>query len=757
MIPKKIKTVVCGSTFGQFYLESLKKLQNQFDVVGLLSQGSERSKKCAEQYGLPLFTSIDQLPADLDLACVVLRSGVMGGNGTELSLQFIEKGIHVLQEHPVHHKDLALCLRAAQKNKVRFQTGDLYVHLPEVRRFINCAKALLKEQKATYIDVAYASQVSYPLMHILSEALPGTRPWKIEKTTKTEGPFTVLTGSIGKTPIILRAHNQINPDDPDNHLHLLHRITIGVEGGSLSLNDTHGPVVWHPRLHVPENLGSMKELSATNAAYLLENSVQVLGEYSPTNYTEILSKQWPFAIGEDLRSIKKSMETKKGFQLKSQNELLVSMQWQELTNALGYPSLVAQSSHQPLAVDILQQAAMKTPSTYELLKEKEEPKEYREEDIYSCTDVSDGILKNITIQQVKNFVDILDKAVLDSMLFSLQKQGILIDKNLQYTISDIVSAANIASKHKGLITYWLDILTKRGYIERLGTGFSMGDVVITTDTFNRSWGFVKDAWNNKLGDPLTMEYLVKNAEQLPELMNDTQKAALLLFPEGRLDIANSLYRDTITAKYLNESVSEAVYRIAKYRMSNSSSLKQLKILEIGAGTGATTVSVASKLQETIVSYIHVDYLFTDVSDFFLNNAKHLLKTYRWINFQALDIDQDFIEQQVKSESFDIIIAAGVLNNAENTDKVIEQMMNSLIKGGWLLITEPTREFLEILISQAFMMTMPEDVRKEEKTTFFTPSQWSNVFNKAGAQKIVVLPKEDNPLTPFEQKLFIVKK
>ncbi|WP_108868943.1 bifunctional Gfo/Idh/MocA family oxidoreductase/class I SAM-dependent methyltransferase [Aquimarina aquimarini] len=757
MKPKRLKTVVCGSTFGQFYLESLKKLENQFEIVGLLSQGSERSTKCAAAYEIPLFTSVDQLPEDVDLACVVLRSGVMGGNGTELSLQFLEKGIHVLQEHPVHYKDLAICLRAAQKNNVRFQTGDLYVHLPEVRRFINCSKAVLKEQKASYIEVAYASQVSYPLMHILSEALPNTRPWKIDHVTKTEGPFTVLTGSIGKTPIILRAHNEVNPDDPDNHLHLLHKITIGVEGGSLSLSDTHGPVVWHPRLHFPENVSSMNALSGSGAKYLLENSTQVLGEYSPANYKEILSKQWPYAIGQDLLSIKESIETNKGGQARSQNELLVSRQWQDLTNALGYPSLSSGINHQPLPVEILQKVARQTPATQELLQEIGEPKVYSEKDIYSCTEVSDTIIKNVTTEQIKDFVDTLDKAVLHSMLFSLQKQGVLTHKNEEYTLSDIVSVANISPKHKGLIAYWLDILAKRGYLDKLDTGFANGDEVITTDVFNQSWGFVKDAWDHKLGDPITMEYLVANAEQLPELMSDTQQAALLLFPEGRLDIANSLYRDTITAKYLNQSVSEAVHRIAKYKMSNTPSLRKIKILEIGAGTGATTVSVAPKLQETIIKDIEVEYLFTDLSSFFLNNARQLLKDYSWIDFQVLDIDQDFVSQQIPAEGFDIIIAAGVLNNAENTDRVITQMMSSLTEGGWLLITEPTREFLEILISQAFMMTTPEDERKEDKTTFFTPSQWSNAFNKAGAQEVVVLPEEENPLTPFEQKLFIVKK
>lgn len=105
----KIKTLVCGSTFGQFYLEALKRRSDDFEVAGILSQGSERSKKCVQYYELPMFESVDQLPPDIDFACVVLRSAMMGGEGTNLSLQLLEKGIHVIQEQPVHQDDISKC------------------------------------------------------------------------------------------------------------------------------------------------------------------------------------------------------------------------------------------------------------------------------------------------------------------------------------------------------------------------------------------------------------------------------------------------------------------------------------------------------------------------------------------------------------------------------------------------------------------------------------------------------------------------
>ena len=753
----RLRTVVCGSTFGQFYLEALKALPEQFELVGLLAKGSERSKECAKRYGVNQYTEVDQLPNNTELACVVLRSGVMGGHGTELSLKLLARGIHVIQEQPVHHKDLASCLRAARQNGLYFQTGDLYVHLPAVRRFIACAQVMLEQQNALYIDAACATQFSFPMMHILLEALPTIRPWKINNVIRDEGPFQVLTGGLGKIPIILKVHNEVDPKDPDNYLHLLHRSTIGVEGGSLSLMDTHGPVVWHPRLHIPHNRNIPGGLSTATPAHLLENSTQILGSAAPIRFKEILMKQWPRAIGRDLSAMREMIQGNDSGDTRAQQELLCSRQWQELTNALGYPVLRPNRSHQPLAVDILKEAASK------IVEDPEEGSDQvshpkTESDVFTCTECAEGEVQGIDAKQVNVFVERMDEAVLSSMLFALQLQGTLTKTEYEYSEAEILSTSKVAPRHQYLISRWLQILTEHGHLKQRGE-YYIGTDLVTLDMVRQRWNLVKEVWDGKLGSRLFIEYLISNAEQLPQLMSDKQQAALLLFPDGRMDVANALYRDTINARYLNKSVAKAAIRIAagKQASSNTSSKDSFRVLEIGAGTGATTDVVAHRLKISVSERLKPDYLFTDVSNFFLVAARERFKDCSWMRFQIVDINQNLFEQGLKPESVDIVIAAGVLNNARDTDKVIQGLMQSLVPGGWMLITEPTREFLEILISQAFMMTCPEDDRKNTKTTFMSVKQWLDVFHQAGAQEVVTLPDEEHPLAPLGQKLFVVRK
>jgi thiazolinyl imide reductase len=356
----KIRTVVFGSTFGQFYLESLSNLNDDFEIIGLIAGGSERSRKCAEAYGIPLYNNIREInPNDIDLACIILRSGVMGGKGTEFALYCMANGIHVLQEHPIHHKDLTTCLRAAKLNHVHFITGNLYPHLPAFRRFTEVAKHLFETKEVVYLDIALATQVSFPLVQMMIALLPNPRPLKIQHVLKDSGPFQVLTGEWGGLSFTLRAHNEVNPNDPDNHQHLLHTISIGCSGGTLSLTDTHGPVVWKTQLHIPHN-ELLKNVSPDQQ--LNEKSTLILGPEFPPSYQEILQKQWPRAIEKDLQMMKNFITGEKKTEQRAHLELLCTQLWHDLTNALGAPTLKPNAQYQHVEISTLKELANKIPA-----------------------------------------------------------------------------------------------------------------------------------------------------------------------------------------------------------------------------------------------------------------------------------------------------------------------------------------------------------------------------------------------------------
>ncbi|MFB9278523.1 Gfo/Idh/MocA family oxidoreductase [Cohnella cellulosilytica] len=744
MTHKKWRVIVCGSTFGQFYLEALALLPDRYELAGLLARGSDRSRRCAAYYGVPLYTGIEQLPDDIDAACVVLRSGVMGGQGTELSLALLERGIHVMQEQPIHHKDLALCLRAARRRGAVFRTGDLYVHLPAVRRFIAAARTALQRQEPLYIDAAFASQVSYPMVHILAQALPSIRPWSTAAAGPQEGPFRVLTGKIGQVPAVLRVHNEVDPEDPDNYLHLLHQAAIGFAGGSLSLTDTHGPVVWRPRLHVPDASYTLGELSGAAPDYMREHSTETLGSGNTFSYGDLLAKLWPQAIARDLTELGDAITDRSEAERRAAQELLCASQWHELTAAIGYPTLRPGLGHQPLPIHLLRASASAVPDEIGPGQAGEE------QELASCTAPADIELRGIGSEQVGDFIEKLHTAVFGSMLNAMQAQGTLTDSQRTYGIAEILSAANVSPRHHSVIMRWLGLLAERGYIKRREGGFSGTEIVLEGELDER-WQAVRAAWDGKLGSPLTMDYLIENARRLPQLMSGEQQAALLLFPEGKMDYADALYRETVTARYLNQSVAEAVARIAALRKRSA-----LRLVEIGAGTGATTDAIVARWQAAPEPF-PLNYLFTDVSSYFLTAAQSRYSRYPWMRYELADIDIRLEDQGIEASGADVVVAAGVLNNAQDTDRTVRGILELLVPDGWLLLTEPVGEFPEILISQAFMMTPPQDDRARSQTTFMSASQWQDVFRRAGAAEVLTFPADDHPLAPLGQKLFAVRK
>nr|WP_238355025.1 Gfo/Idh/MocA family oxidoreductase [Kribbella sandramycini] len=343
-----MKAVVCGTTFGQFYLAALHRLPGEFEPVGIVARGSSRSAAVAARAGVPLYTSVDELPGDVDVACVVVRSGAMGGPGSELAEQLLTRGVNVLQEQPVHHGDLAACYRAARVGGATYRLGDLYVHLSAVQRFVAAARVLLEHRAAAYIDAACSMQVAFPLLHILGAALGGVlRPWQISAVGNDTG-LALLHGEIGGVPLTLRVQNEVDPDDPDNHLHFLHRITIGTSSGGLTLTDTHGPVLWNPRLHIP---AGVRDAFDFDADHLSADASSIVGPAGTASYRELLSAEWPTAIGADLLALREQVLGQSD--RPEQYHLALSRMWHDLTNSLGYPVLRPGQAHEPLPVELL--------------------------------------------------------------------------------------------------------------------------------------------------------------------------------------------------------------------------------------------------------------------------------------------------------------------------------------------------------------------------------------------------------------------
>lgn len=116
----------------------------------------------------------------------------------------------------------------------------------------------------------------------------------------------------------------------------------------------------------------------------------------------------------------------------------------------------------------------------------------------------------------------------------------------------------------------------------------------------------------------------------------------------------------------------------------------MKILEIGAGTGGTTLPVLRALTQD-GRPMFGSYDFTDISPGFFDPARSLLKEWSGkVRFKTLDIEHYPDAQGFAQESYDLVIASNVLHATKSMDNTLENVRRLLKPGGRLALIELTR-------------------------------------------------------------------
>ncbi|MGW3968833.1 Gfo/Idh/MocA family oxidoreductase [Streptomyces ardesiacus] len=349
--PTPLRVLVCGTNFGRFYAEAVHRRPG-YVLAGVLSRGSHASRSYAESLGVPWYTDPADLPDNIDAACVAVSSSISGGQGTELARTLMDRGIHVLQEHPVHLTELTDNLRHARRRGVQYRLNTHYPHVAPVRTFVDAARRLVARQRPLFLDAATPIHLMHPLVDILGQAMGTLRPWRFADPAPLPAgigpqPFRSLHGVFAGAPLTLRVHHQLDPSDRDNHALHWHRIALGTEGGVLTLADTHGPVLWSPRLHIGRDADRRFVLDGPGTGALGLGTTAVSG--GTGSFRTVFSDLWPEAIGHALDGLRDAIAVGGDALRAGQYDLAVCRIWTDLAARLGPPEIVRPGTPLPLA------------------------------------------------------------------------------------------------------------------------------------------------------------------------------------------------------------------------------------------------------------------------------------------------------------------------------------------------------------------------------------------------------------------------
>ena len=176
------------------------------------------------------------------------------------------------------------------------------------------------------------------------------------------------------------------------------------------------------------------------------------------------------------------------------------------------------------------------------------------------------------------------------------------------------------------------------------------------------------------------EFTCTMGENLPQILLNTTDPLSIMLADGLLE---RFYRDSGPLRRNSEQAAQII-NIAHANPN-------LRILEIGAGTGGTTLPILEKLGGTSgYAPRFQDYVFTDISSGFFENAHEKLKAWSpLVTFQRLNIEDDPVGQNFEPESFDLVVAALVLHATARIGQTLHHVRRLLKPGGKLVLIEIT--------------------------------------------------------------------
>ena len=334
-----------------------------------------------------------------------------------------------------------------------------------------------------------------------------------------------------------------------------------------------------------------------------------------------------------------------------------------------------------------------------------------------------------------------DETAMLDMMQCLYTQGIFVEKR-EYSIEEIYNLLHIHPAFKKLVIRWLEALSEAKMIDRVaenGKYIGINKNILASDA-QQAW----ERWN-KIEENLhygkkLMDYFGEMRKNLILMLNGTVDPLDIYFPKGNQENAIAAYHDNIISKIMNQIMGRALVAILDEKTKEINN-KKIRILEIGSGIGG-----ASRDLIPLVDKYNVEYIFTDISQYYLNEAKKTFRNYDFIVYKMLNMNQSFVEQGIESESIDIIIFSQAIHNAENIGQVLSYVREVMTRRGKIIIADTTGERKALLTSVAF------NIRTGD--TFFSISEYKKLFENENISLISVFPSENGKLSEAKQNVFV---
>ncbi|WP_342586468.1 SDR family NAD(P)-dependent oxidoreductase [Methylobacterium tarhaniae] len=307
----------------------------------------------------------------------------------------------------------------------------------------------------------------------------------------------------------------------------------------------------------------------------------------------------------------------------------------------------------------------------------------------------------------------LEARALHGIWATLQRHGLFAAEGQRSTHREVCERVGATATTERLLRQWLDHLCTRRLLRREDKSYVRTD----TPRPERS-AFPNDGpdWGRAL-----FRFTDRSIEAHDALMRG-ERSALEIFFDAEAGGEQALYRAHPVPDCLSRAAAEILRQLAHGRSG-------LTVLEVGAGTGATTRAVLPAIRGALARYV-----FTDVSTLFLDDARKLFPDEPALRLAILDINAapDFAAHP--EVGYDIVLAVNVLHDATDVVRSLRRLRGLLSPDGVLLVVEATeRDSTFQLATVGFIegLNAFDDFRVEDGKAMLDVGQWRRVLDESG--------------------------
>ena len=322
----------------------------------------------------------------------------------------------------------------------------------------------------------------------------------------------------------------------------------------------------------------------------------------------------------------------------------------------------------------------------------------------------------------------LDRLATSYALAALRELGLALEAGASLSAAELLAELGIAERHALYLERLLDLLGERGVLSRQRHGWRV------TGAAGED-GAAEDGERLAEAHPEHRHEIAlvnRCGRELAAVLRGTRDPLQVLFPDGALDAAEGVYRDSPFSRGYNETIQSVLAQV----LSELPADESLRILEVGAGTGGTTAALLPLLEHR-----NATYTFTDVSQGFMAHARGRFGRFGFVEYRVLDLERPPEQQEFGPGQYHVVIAANVIHATRELRTTLAHVRELLAPGGLLALLEVTspRAWIDLVFGMTQGWWRFADPELRAGRPLLSERGWIELVSASGFEEAVEVP------------------